>query len=306
MSTSTEVLPATGEPIPESFRRHPQSVMLFNGASVDDVTLAATEVAARFSDIVKRQRMFKRIGDRDHILIEAWQTIATLTGVAAVEDGGVHELPWPDPDRFAWAGEEPPPPGLEPRDRSSDEWRTWKGADELRKTFEHHLAITESYTLGRAWGYSAAYHALRDRRQVAAGEGRVNRSERTWASRDDYSLASMAQTRGQSRALGAALRFIVKLAGYEPTLPDDGADVSSGAPSGPATPYGELTDDDAQIGQAASAIKRATGLEGEAFVAALGQKFDGVPLVAVTTLRGLATFVEKSRAAAEPADEVIT
>jgi hypothetical protein len=262
-------------------------------------------VSTQFKDIVKQQRMFTRIGDRDHILIEAWQTIASMTGVAAVEDRGVREIRWPA--EVGEHGAEPPIAGPQPHgSRETEEYVRWKQADELHANWAHLVAIHQAQELGKAWGFAAAYHAVRGGEVIAAGEGRVSRSERTWASRDDYALASMAQTRGQSRALGAALRFIVKMAGYEPSLPDDGPQGGSESVSGGVAPL-ELTEDDALLGQAATAIKRATGLDGEAFVAALGQKFDGVPTVAITTLRGLATFVEKAHAAAQPpADEVIT
>ena len=284
-------------------RRPAETVALFNGATPDDITTAASEVATRFSDIVKRQRMFKRIGDRDHILIEAWQTIGTLTGVFATESGGVRELPWPEIERLVWIADEPPAVGPEPRPKDSAEWRTWKQADELHRDFEHHQTIVSAHSLGRAWGYVAAFKAVKDGREVGWGEGRVDRSERTWAGRDDYAMSSMAQTRGQSRALGAPLRFIVKLAGYEPTLPDDLPQEAAGEPPGPNLPFGPVTDDDEQLQQAAQAIVTVAGGTAEQanqFVLAMGQKFDGVPVACLTMLRGLAKFVAAARTPAEP------
>jgi hypothetical protein len=283
--------------------RRDENVTLFNGATPDAITTAATDVATRFSDIVKRQRMFKRIGDRDHILIEAWQTIGTLTGVFATEAGGVRELPWPDFERLIWVADEPPLPGAEPRNKETDTWRDWKHADELRKRFDHHLAIEQAHALGRAWGYAAAFRAVKDGREVGWGEGRIDRSERTWAARDDYALASMAQTRGQSRALGAPLRFIVKLAGYEPTLPDDSPEEQSGATTGPDLPWGPVVDDDQQLQAAAESVKQITGADGEQFVVAMGQKFDGIPVACLTMLRGLEKFALRNRPGDQPAKE---
>jgi hypothetical protein len=66
-----------------------------------------------------------------------------------------------------------------------------------------------------------------DGRTVGAAEASCSKSERTWKSRDDYALRSMAQTRATSKALRGPLGFVVTLAGYEATpaeeMPSDGA-----------------------------------------------------------------------------------
>jgi hypothetical protein len=56
-----------------------------------------------------------------------------------------------------------------------------------------------------------------DGRVVGAAEATCSRHEKTWKSRDDYALRSMAQTRATSKALRGPLGFIVTLAGYEAT-----------------------------------------------------------------------------------------
>lgn len=56
-----------------------------------------------------------------------------------------------------------------------------------------------------------------DGRVIGAAEAECFRSERTWKSRDDYALRSMAQTRATSKALRSVLAFVVTLAGYDPT-----------------------------------------------------------------------------------------
>jgi len=292
MSTSTEI------------ERAPESVVLFSGAATpDEVIAAATGVADRFSDIVKRQRLYKRIGDRDHILIEAWQTIGSLTGVFAVKDGGVRELPWPEIERLIWVADEPPFPGREPR-RESEEWSIWKAADELRKTFEHHQAIERAHALGKAWGFAAAFRAVKDGREVGWGEGRVDRSERTWAGREDYAMSSMGQTRGQSRTLGAPLRFIVKLAGYEPTLPEDDAPAVAGEPTGPVAPWGPVTDDDEALKAAADIVHQiAPEVDGAAFIVDMGTYFDGVPEANLKMLRALLRRLGESRTVEAPVAE---
>ena len=277
-------------------RRPADGVALFNGATPELRIAAAADIATRFSDIVKRQRMFKRIGDRDHILIEAWQTIGSMTGVFATESGGVRELPWPELDRLVWAADEPPITGPEPRPKDSAEWRTWKQADELRRDFEHHQTIVNAHSLGRAWGYVAAFRAVNDGREVGWGEGRVDRAERTWAGRDDYAMSSMAQTRGQSRALGAPLRFIVKLAGYEPTLPDDMPQDAGREPTAADLPWGPVTDDDKHLEQAAEIVKWiAPEINAEKFIVAMGDYFNGIPEATLKMLRGLQRQIEQAR-----------
>lgn len=52
---------------------------------------------------------------------------------------------------------------------------------------------------------------------IGAAEAQCTRGERTWKSRDDYALRSMAQTRATSKALRSVLGFIMVLAGYQAT-----------------------------------------------------------------------------------------
>lgn len=56
-----------------------------------------------------------------------------------------------------------------------------------------------------------------DGRTVGAAEAMCSKAEKTWKSRDDYALRSMAQTRATSKALRGPLGFVVTLAGYEAT-----------------------------------------------------------------------------------------
>lgn len=284
-------------------RRPPaESVALFNGATPDEVIAAASAIATRFSDVVKQQRLSKRIGDRDHILIEAWQTIGSLTGVFATEDGGVRQLDWPAIDSL---GPEPDRPGPEPRNRNSPEYDAWKEAAEPHRAWAHHAALLQARSVGKAFGFSAAFEVTnKDGRKIGWGEGRVDRSERTWVSREDYALSSMAQTRGQSRALGAPLRFIVKLAGYEPTLPDDMPD--DRAPAEPVAPHGPVTDKDEDLDVAIQAVKVIGGdldVNAADFVVRMGEHFNGVPVAGITMLRGLANFIGDARAAQSPQPE---
>ena len=52
---------------------------------------------------------------------------------------------------------------------------------------------------------------------VGAAEAECTRDEKMWASRDDYAIRSMAQTRATSKALRMPLGFVVTLAGFQAT-----------------------------------------------------------------------------------------
>jgi len=68
---------------------------------------------------------------------------------------------------------------------------------------------------------------------VGAAEAMCLRSERSWATRDDYALRSMAQTRATSKALRQPLGFVVSMAGFD------------------ATPYEEMPPPEATVVEAA-------------------------------------------------------
>lgn len=239
---------------------------LFAGATPEDVIEAATEVANRFSDIVRRKEMFQKIGNKEHILIEGWQTVGALVGVVARSDGGqgVRQIPWPEIDVEA---------PLSPE------------KEQVREQ------LLEARALGGAWGFLASFAAVKEGKVIGWGEGRVTRGEAKWAPAEDYALSGMAQTRGQSRTLAAPLRFIVKLAGYESTTP---AEDMPGYEPAPASPWGNLSALPKQV-KAVEALARLLPdaeppidklvglLEGE-------QNFstEGLPLASVRTLEAIA------------------
>ena len=294
-------------------------VALFPGSNADEILAVAADVATKFSQIVKDRRMFKRIGESDHIQIEAWQTIGALTGVLAPH-GKVTEMPWPHIDPL---GEEPTLPGREPRNRDSDEWRVWKRADRIRSAWELHEDMLRARAMGKAYGYVCEFTATKSGQPVGWGENSVDRNEGGWVNKDNHELRAMAETRAQSRALGAPLKFVVKLAGFEPAPAED---LDGAAPAGPnpaqaeriAALERELTAahealaksesakwtvaSDEQEQQAANTVRVIAGpgvtVEAEKFILAMGQHFNGVPEVCVTMLRGLARFIGDARARA--------
>ncbi len=62
---------------------------------------------------------------------------------------------------------------------------------------------------------------------VGAAEAECTRGEKTWRTRDDYALRSMAQTRATSKAMRLPLSFVMTLAGFDATpaeeMPSDAA-----------------------------------------------------------------------------------
>jgi hypothetical protein len=67
-------------------------------------------------------------------------------------------------------------------------------------------------------GWEARCEArTKDGAVVGAAEASCDRTEKTWATRDDYALRSMAQTRATSKALRQPLGFVMTLAGYAAT-----------------------------------------------------------------------------------------
>jgi hypothetical protein len=224
---------------------------LFNGASPADVIVAATDAANQLADVIKQRRLYQRIGRRDHVLVEGWQALGTLVGVFAVKDGGVRELPWPI---LAALGEEP-------EDSRTAAHQAW----------EQHRALLAQRDLGRAYGFSAAYRAVKDGRDVGWGEGRCERSEQTWLARDDYALASMAQTRGQGRTLKQPLGWLIHLAGYATAPAEEMSEVPE--PAGPASPYGVIVDADADA-EAARVIETLfADVDGTALVRIVNRRF---------------------------------
>lgn len=83
--------------------------------------------------------------------------------------------------------------------------------------------------LENGWEARAVAQTL-DGRVVGAAEAQCTREEKSWGTRPDYALRAMAQTRSSSRALRGPLGFIVSLAGYETTAPEEIIDIEPISP----------------------------------------------------------------------------
>jgi len=87
-------------------------------------------------------------------------------------------------------------------------------------------------------GFEARVQVFRKGQLIGAAEARCTRAEANWATKDDYALESMAQTRAAAKGFRLPLGFIMVLGGYEPCPAEemDGEIVASAAPQEPSTP----------------------------------------------------------------------
>jgi hypothetical protein len=156
------------------------SATLFRTNDPAEVIARATAAADVLKNVLTRQGLTTRIGNKEHVNVEGWQTCGAMLGVSAVKEW-VKPIAWP-----------------------ADEFLT----DALRAVRGR----------GLVFGYESSYAAQTFAGQrIGAAEAACKRTEEKWLTSDDYALESMAQTRATSKAMSAVLRWIVTLAGYSGT-----------------------------------------------------------------------------------------
>lgn len=195
--TDAEVVAEEPQPGVELVQRPAaHDVSLWSTTDPVEVIAQATRLADAYKDVVRQKGLIANIRGREHPQVEAWQLLGSMLGVHPVPVGEPRALPWPDP------------------------------TPESLKAFRDR---------GLEFGFVAAYTAVKGGEVVGGGQSRCVRSEKTWRDRDDFALASMAQTRAISKALSGPLRFVMTLAGYEATpaeeMPHDAP--TTGPPLGP-------------------------------------------------------------------------
>lgn len=271
--------------------RPDQGINLFGGATPREVIEAATEAANELHSVIETRRLFTRIGTSEHVRVEGWQTLGVMTGVFAIKGEGVEQLPWPT---VAGAGlPAPPDPGREPR-RSAPEYVAWRaGRDEL-DSWEAQRALIRARDRGLAFGFKASFRATKGGQDLGWGESSCTRAEDNWATKPDYQLRSMAQTRAQSKALRQPLGFVVSLAGYETTPAEE---VGGGAGPEPAPPLDAtpVLSADA-IAEVAVELQRVwPNFDGHGFMRVLAKRMGGaVPEPAGVALRAWAWWVGRT------------
>ncbi len=75
--------------------------------------------------------------------------------------------------------------------------------------------VPAEWGIGDGWEARAVVIDKRTGIEVAAAESMCLRSEKSWKSRDEFAVRSMAQTRASGKALRLALGYVVTLAGWE-------------------------------------------------------------------------------------------
>jgi hypothetical protein len=181
---------ATAEEVGSEVVVIPQPATLFKTDDPAEVLAKASEVATALKETVQKAGLIATIKGKEHPKVEAWQLLGSMLGVSPVPLGEPKVIPWP----------EPIPPALK--------------------------AIHDR---GLSFGFSAAYNAVKAGEIVGGGQARCLRTEYSWKDRDDFALASMAQTRAISKTLSGPLRFVMVLAGYDATPAEE-----MGAPDPPA------------------------------------------------------------------------
>jgi len=63
---------------------HSSAVSLFGTNDPGEVLKRATATAKPLADVIKRQKLHKRIGDKEHVLVEGWTLLGSMLGVFPV------------------------------------------------------------------------------------------------------------------------------------------------------------------------------------------------------------------------------
>ena len=244
-----EELPGDGSPpdaqvVPDAstelVHRAAGSTQLIAAATAADKVAIATEIATTLDQVIKGQGLRTKVGkakvvlpdgteeyrDKFHVDVEGWQTLATFLDI-------VTQVQWTRrvldehgrPERVAYTVKER-------RTQTRGETET----------------ITEREYQVEGFSWEAKVVAVRDGTVVGEAEAMCTRTEARWAEADDYALRSMAQTRATSRAIAAAARWIVTLAGYAGTPAEemdgvprqDAGDAGAGLPWWTAPVKGQL------------------------------------------------------------------
>lgn len=243
---------AAAVPATELVQRPQGQTQLIQAATAADRVAQATEIATALDGIVRAQGMRTKVGSqkkidpetgepakdasgkfiwepRWHVNVEGWQTLATLLGLAVVPawTRRVMDPETGKPERVRYPVHEIT---YHPKSKG--------GGKAAERTYEID---------GYSW--EARVEVFKDGVLIGAGEAMCSRAESKWKEADDYAVRGMAQTRATSRAIGAAARWIVTLAGYSGTPAEEMQGVASDQPADHTTPTGLETMPDALAGQ---------------------------------------------------------
>jgi hypothetical protein len=89
--TSTALATIDGEIIEET----PQPVTLFGTTDPASIVARATALATALADVIEQKNLYKRIGNKNHVLVEGWTLLGSMVGVFA-------EVEWTRPTDDGW------------------------------------------------------------------------------------------------------------------------------------------------------------------------------------------------------------
>lgn len=173
----------------------PAPTTLFRTEDPSEVLERATKVANVLKGVITQQQLAKRINNRDHVLVEAWTTLASMLGVSGV---------------LVWSRR------IEPMTEYPVEVIHYEYVTDNGRRVKREKGRSNYVVKGWDWEARVEVHTP-DGRVIGAAEAMCSRGEHTWATREDFALRSMASTRAMSKALRGPLGFVVVLAGYNPT-----------------------------------------------------------------------------------------
>jgi hypothetical protein len=235
--------------------------LLFPAPTPEAMMSLAGQTAWTIKQAIIAQGLSMTIGNSEHVLNTGWQMAANTQRVVTERDEGVTELDWPTAILDQIVDNDGTP--------------------------EHPLR--RAYRAGQAFGYRASFVAKRDGQIVGWGEARCDRTERNWRTSENNAIASMAQTRAQSKALRQPLAWVIGLAGYSPTPAEEMPQTSADEPTGPATASDELE------AQALATLQRLapSNYSALSYFDALRKNFDGaVPEIAARAIVGIGLWID--------------
>lgn len=185
---------------------HDMAVELFPGATPAEVIQQATAVADALKPILQAQGMTTRIGPKDHVQIEGWQTLGALLKVTPV----------------CVSTRRIEPKAMYTVKGKKRKWGKVDGRRQVVEEFDYSYEVE-----GYSWESTVEARTL-DGRTIGSADAMCSREEDKWKDDDDFALRSMAQTRAGSKALASVLRFVVTLAGYSGTPAEEMQNVGNG------------------------------------------------------------------------------
>lgn len=230
-ATADEVTPAS--PAPSTAlavtTRPDGNTELIQASSPEELVEKATAIATSLDLIIRKQGLRTKVGSQKkldpktgepvspvqwepkwHVDVEGWQTLATLLGLAVVP-----QEPRPITDPITGV---PVMTSFEVHEKTYHPKNKGGG-----------LKAERDYVV-QGYDWRCRVEVFKNGSLVGAGESVCRRTEERWKDADDYAVMGMAQTRGTSRAIGAAARWIVALAGYSATPSEEMTEAMAGEP----------------------------------------------------------------------------